>query len=282
MRIQSKRVVLAVFISTVMAAIRTIIIQYSMEKHDLTRYTYYLPDNIEVTVFTVAAVTLTLLFAFGAYRYGSGNTIKLKRSFGAMPTASLVLSFALIGAALFNIAMLVINGVRSFSLLDYAILAATLLSAAKFFVSGLHYNAKLKNSFHALAALAPIIFSILRLLNDFIRTSAAPLASSGAYHIVGLIAVLVYFLNEGKSYVNKTSAAIYYASGYIALFYLLIYSLPNLILHCFGSFCFDSHAAFSVVDLGLVVYISARLASAQLIKIKKEEANEPTPCTSGQ
>ena len=112
----------------------------------------------------------------------------------------------------------------------------------------------------------PIAFSAMRLVETFLESNAAPLASSGDYRIIGLASVLVYFLYEGKSYVTKNTAVIYYLSGYFSVFFLLVYSVPNLVLHCFGAFPFDSGAAYSVADLGICAYACSRMFRAKLIR----------------
>lgn len=264
MQTKTKLVSLVAVVSFAMAVIRTVIIQYDMEKNDIENETYYLPDNAEVVVFTAAAILFVLVFAFFGVYFGRGHKVTLCRSFGAVPAGSLVLAFSLIGAAIVYIAAILREGRESVTVIGVLILVTTLLSAVKFIISGVRYDKTLKNTYHALAAIAPILLCMLRLLGDFIRTSAAPLASSGAYHIVGLCASLIYFLTEGKSYVVKTSGAVFYGFGYLAVFFLLVYSVPNLFMHCFGFFEFDYYAAYSVVDIGLAIYIITRLSSARL------------------
>ena len=276
MRTKTKFVSLVAFVSFAMAVLRTVIIQYDMEKNGIENETYYLPDNAEVVVFTVAAVIFALLFVFCAVFFGRKHSVTLCRSYGAVPAGSLTLAFALIGAAAVYIATIVRNGRESVTVIGILILVTTLLSAIKFIISGVRYDKTLKNTYHALAAIAPIMLCILRLLGDFIRSSAAPLASSGAYHILGLCAALVYFLTEGKSYVIKTSGSILYAFGYLSVFFLLVYSVPNLFMHCFGFFEFDYYAAYSVVDIGLVVYIITRLSSAKLDEKCEEKTESAT------
>ena len=271
-----KRVLAISLTSLVMAVIRAVIIQYDMEKNDIDNDTYYLPENNEVIAYTVAVFVFIAIFAFCAISLGRRHTVTLSRSFGAVPAGSLVLAFSLIGAAIVYIADLVRNGAEDYTVIGILILVTTLLSAAKFAVSGVRYDKKLKNTYHALAAIAPIALCVLRLLGDFIRSSAAPLASSGAYRIVGLCTVLIYFLSEGKSYVSRTSGAVYYLFGYLSVFFLLVYAIPNLYTHCFGFFEFDYYAAYSVVDLGLAVYIMTRLSSAKLTKGSDEEECEDT------
>lgn len=112
-------------------------------------------------------------------------------------------------------------------------------------------------------ALMPIILMIFRLLGDFLRTNATPLASSGGYHIMGLVAALIYFLCEGKSYALGGSAAVYLCAGYFSILLLLVYALPNVILHCFGVFSFDYYAGYSAVDLCISIYIWARMLNVK-------------------
>lgn len=266
MRAQTKRVSAVVLISLIMSVLRTVIITYGMEQSRSGNDTYYLPDTIEVISYNTVAVIFSLLFIYTAIAFGRKKTVTLGRNLGAVPGASLVLAFSLIGAAAVYAASAVTSEDFESGVIDLLVFAATVFSAAKFLVSGLRYRKKYPSgNIDALTCLIPILFSILRLLGDFIRTSTAPMASSGAYHIISLIAVLLYFLSEGKSYVSKTAAPTFYICGYIALFFLLTYSFPNLVLHCF-MFNFDYHAAYSVVDLGLVVYIASRLSSAKLIE----------------
>ena len=95
MRTKTKMVSIVAAVSVVMAIIRTVIIQYDMEKNDIGAKTYYLPDNAEVTVFTVAVFVFIALFAFCAVSFGRGQRIVLNRAYGAAPAGSLTLAFSL-------------------------------------------------------------------------------------------------------------------------------------------------------------------------------------------
>jgi len=264
MRAQTKRVSAVVLISLIMSVLRTIIITNGLESRS-GNDTYYLPNNLEVISYNIFSIIFAALFIYTAIAFGRKKTVTLERDLGAVPAASLVLAFSLIGAAAVYSVSLIMAVEFHFTVIGILILATTVLSAAKFLISGLRYcKNDLNPQIDALTAMAPIFLSVFRLLGDFIRTSSAPLASSGAYHIIGLVAVLLYFLGEGKSYISKTAASTFYICGYIAIFFLLIYSLPNIVLHCF-MFNFDYYAAYSVVDIGIVVYIASRLSSAKLI-----------------
>lgn len=268
---QKSRIASVVLISVVMAALRTVVIAMNMESN--VKDSYYLPENLEVTAFSVVTAIFLLLFVFLAYSFSKKQTFKLERSFTAVPAGSLILAFSIIFAVAIQINTAFKAETLAMPVLELIALAFALLSAVKFLWSGLCYNKKVKDSIHALAALVPIFFSVFRLLNDFVRSSAAPMASSGSYHLIGLVAVLLYFMAEGRSYVGEFSAVSYYVFGYIAIYFLMVYALPNIILHCFV-FCFDQITAYSVVDIGLAIYIAARLSSAQLVDFSDDLEDE--------
>lgn len=271
MRSQKMRILAVTVISLIMALLRLVIITFELEKNAVDTDTYYLPNTLEVKAFTAVTILFVLVFIYSAFTLGKKKTISFCRSYGAVPAGSLILGFALIGAGVIYVMSLLEREYIFPTVIGGCVLVFTFLSAFKFLYSGLFYHKECKRQeLHALAALLPILFSTFRLLGDFIRSSAAPLASSGAYHIVGLVAVLLYFLCEGKSYVSETSASSCTAFGYVAIYFLFVYSLPNLVLHCFGTFVFNYYTAYSIVDLALAVYIAVKLSSAKLCE--KEES----------
>lgn len=274
MRAQKKSVLGMVLVSLVMAILRTVIISVNMEKNVADNDTYYLPDSLEFYVYAVFTVILTVLIIFASIMLCKKSRLQLSPEQGMVPAASLILAFALIGSALFYTIAFAFKSME-FTVFEFLVFLFCVFSAINFIFSGLRFNANKENPARlSTLALVPLALSVFRLVSDFIASSAAPLASSGVYHLVGLIAVLLFFLFEGKSYVLPVSAAAYTCFGYISIYFLLIYSFPNLVMHCFGVFAFDYAATFSVIDLGLVVYISARLAGMRRVKTKAEIAEE--------
>ncbi len=252
-------------IGLILSALRTVLISYTMEKNSVESDTYYLPDgNFAVIAFAVVAVLFALFIAFMAL--ASGKRIVVLDHKGGVGPASVILGFLLFGTAIIYLVSaarekadggLMINLVMSFAV----------LSSVAFLILGFRSNsAETSKNTLALLTVFPIVFSAFRLLSDFISASATPLASSGAYHILGLSAALLYFLCEGKSYVSDCFSRVYLLFGYLSIFCLLVYAVPNLILHCFGVFVFDYSSAFSAVDIGIAIYISTRIISAKLEK----------------
>ena len=262
MRSPNIRVVFVCAVSIILSALRTIIIANNMENS--AKDAYYLPKSLEVTAFSVISAIVVGICIYLALVYGFKKTVKLDRSFSSVPAGSLVLAFSLIFAVATVINNLLQQEEKLISTLELIVLALALATAVKFLWSGIFYDRKVERaSLHPIAALLPIFLSIFRILSDFVRASAAPNASSGVYHLLGLVVVLLYFLSEGASYVKKVSGILFYALGYISVFLLSIYALPNLILHCFV-FSFTPEASFSVVDIGIAIYVASRISSAEL------------------
>jgi hypothetical protein len=244
-----------------------------MEKNNVDCDTYYLPDgHIWVTLFSIVSVLFTLFAVFLALR--SKNRPVVLDHKGSAGPASLVLGFLLVGASLVYLFSSEATKYAGGSLMKLVIIAAV-LSAIAFIVLGFRSNSpETSKGFLAVLTVFPIVFSALRLLADFIQTSATPLASSGAYHILGLTAALLYFLAEGKTYVSDSNSKTYFLFGYISILFLLVYAVPNLILHCFGVFMFDYNAAFSAVDIGIAIYVSARMMTAKIKRLPIPETVE--------
>ncbi len=271
MSTKKKQVGLILGVGLILSAFRTALIAYTMEKNNVECDTYYLPEgNVWVTVFSVASVLFALFAAVLALR-SKKSAVVLDHKGSAGP-ASLILGFLLAGASIIYAVSSDAAKTAGGGMMKLVILSAA-LSAVAFIVLGFRSNSpETSKSFLAVLTVFPIAFSALRLLADFIQTSATPLASSGAYHILGLASVLLYFLSEGKSYVSDSNTKTYFLYGYLSVFLLLVYAVPNFILHCFGVFMFDYSAAFSAVDIGIAIYVSARMMTAKLKKIPSAEA----------
>lgn len=135
-----------------------------------------------------------------------------------------------------------------------------ILSAAYFLLASSWPSLPKRKSLHLLLSIAPILFCALRILNNFINNSTLPLAASGGYRILGMIAAMLFFLQEGKLLVGTKTASAYLVTGYAAVLLCAAYDLPLLIFSMReGGSAPD--AAYSLLSLGLVVYILARLAA---------------------
>ncbi len=265
---RKKHIGLLLIVAAVLSVLRTVIVICGMEKNVYETDTYYLSDSIVNDIFTVIFVAALLVFLLIAVKIGKGCRFEFDLKNSSVSGASCMLGFFMFGAA-FIYGYNMIFGGGTVTNIGITIAVFSVLSGISLLLYALHVCSK---KVFALFALMPIILSAVRLLGDFIRTSATPLASSGAYHISGLALALLYFYCEGKAFVNGGSAAVYLAMGYSSVLFLAVYSVPNLILHCFGAFTFDHYAMFSAVDLVAAGYIAARMSSANIISAKKDLA----------
>ncbi len=274
-----KQVGTALGIGLIMAAARTALITYNMEKNSVESDVYYLPDNAATVVFAIASVLFIALSVWFAYKLGKGKRVDVDQKSCSISTACIILTFVLIGAAVIYIFASAEEKISG-GALQNIVVVLSFVSAAAFIVSAIRPPAlEDKKGIFALLTFAPLLLSVFRLLCDFINTSATPLASSGAYHISSLAVVLLYFLCEGKSFLSEGSAAMYFLFGNLSVFLLLIYAVPNLIMHCFGVFSFDFSAAYSAVDVALAIYIAVRMSTARIYDAAEDETADTLVCT---
>ncbi len=262
---KKKSVGIVLVTAVIMSVIRLFLIINNMEKSIYETDTYYLAQGPSVVAFTVASVLLVLVFALFAYMLGKGRVFRVEAKGNCIVVVSCVLAVLLVGAAVMY--MLSFDEDTVPKALDVIVAALSILSAAVFISTCIYSNCS--KSVYMLLGLLPILLSIFRLLSDFVSSNAAPLASSGGFHIVGLVAMMLYFLCENKSYHNQGSAALYLLFGYVAVFFLFVYAFPNLFMHCFGFFSFDNDACYSAVDLAVAVYIATRISNIKLETQKK-------------
>lgn len=246
-----------------MACLRTVVVFTNMEKNQLADGNYYLYENTEVTFFGIASVILVAIICALGLMFGKNRVLGFENSI-SVQASSLALAFSLLGASCVYFGELAFaDKYVAVGVLDILVPVFSIASAVVFFICAVKGGFKNNKNLGAILGLFPIIYSVLRLLNDFINNNASPMASSGGYNIVALIAVLLYFLNDGKSHFKKVGAGLGYLFGFMAIYFLLVYSLPDLVLHGFGCLTFDYHAAFSVVDICIAIYIATRLCSAR-------------------
>ncbi len=270
-RIKCLTVVAVMALSLIMAALRTVIITVRMEKNAVDNETYYLPDKPDVLLFAIVCIVLLALFAVVSFAIGKRRKICLEKPNTLVPVGSLVMAFALLFAAFIYARDVFFTEFVTYTVVGLLVFVFTVISTVKFFIAGVFDKKKFSANLRAVAIVAPIFLMVARLLGDFIRRSAVPFASSGAYLIMSVIFLMLFFLIEGKSYVSDSSAVAYYFFGFGSILLLMVHAFPNLILHCFGVFPFNYYAAFSVVDIASAVYIAFRLITAKRERIHRHK-----------
>ncbi|MBO4452578.1 MAG: hypothetical protein J5793_01455 [Clostridia bacterium] len=252
-------------ISALLAGWRTAVIIKNIEKIRENDNAYYLKDALGVKLFTAAAVIVALAAIALAVISGRKSRYVFNGDHIGSSVTSLICAFTLV--AQFAVFMVMyFKGQIAPAKMEIPVYAFALVAGLVYF---LRFGIKSgKQSVHnpnilALSALAPTAYCALRLLNDFVETNAAPMESSGAYHILSLSVLMLFFLTDGKSLVRNVAPARFLSLGYVSAMLLLVYSVPNLILYGIGVFNLDFSSSLigSVTDITLAAYVFSRVAS---------------------
>lgn len=261
---QNKHVGTLLIISVIMALFRTTVIIFNMET-DLND-SYYLRNNHQTVTFAVGAVICIALLTVLAIYSGKGKRVVLKNESNLMFVSSCMLSFMIVGVAVIYGVSYFMNALANQSGLDIMCVVFAVISAFAIILSRLRsFSAEI----NSVLALAPLLWTVLRLINDFMKSNTSPLSASGAYHILSLVFLVLYFMCRGKAFLSKGSGALYLLFGYCAVFFLSVYALPNLVMHCLGFFVFDYEASLSAVDIVIAAYVVSGIASSNLIKAEE-------------
>ena len=252
--------------SILLAVIRTAIIINNMEKTSVDENAYYLPATDGVIAFGVMAFVFCAAMVVISFFIGRKKicTVDLKSS--ASASTSLIYAFTLV--FLFAVYVYFIASQRhEYTGMECAVSALALLSALYFLLSGVLACRKTDCSAEKLAlpALLPVFYCAIRLLNDFLKKNSAPMESSGAYHILSLAAVMLFFFVEGRSLIKPTPLSVYLICGVSSLVLLIIYALPDLIVHGSGLLEFDYYTFASIADLCVAGYICSRMITCKAL-----------------
>lgn len=219
---------------------------------------------------TACSVTIMLLLSLRSRRIFLPELRHglLSVTFGASVSACLLLTAVGISIYFARFAAIPVTDENTF--ISFLMKGFALLTAAYFLVSSASDILSKQKTLHLLFSMAPIFFCALRLLNTFINNSALPLASAGGYRIIGMIAAMLFFLNEGKLLLGVKTASAYLFTGYTAAIFCAAYDLPLMITGIRNGGT-GPDAAYSLLTLGLVAYILTRIAT---IPARSEEAAE--------
>lgn len=227
-------------------------------------------------VLTAIACAALLALSFAARRqyapalpHGSASV-----TFGASVTGFLLLTvlvssiyfayFAPIGSRITDLNPFISLCVKLFALLSavYFLSVAASMSLPK------------KKALHLLLAMMPILFCAFRILNDFIDNSTMPLANSGGYHMLGMIATMLFFLCEGKFIIGNGKVIPLLAVGQIAVLLCAVYNIP-LLLTCLRERGSQLNAMYALLSFGFIAYIFTRMLSLRPLKAAESETPSP-------
>ena len=263
------KITAAVFaLGAAFAVLRAVLVVNYIEKSSFESGAYSLPDNAPLRIFAVACA----LFCLAAFVFAfvkSRKKLCVPEQSAAAPAAA---AFAVALAFIVQAAMFVVycaeNRIEpdAGNIIENSFaLAASLLF---FLPLGVRFIRGSKKPLPEFTAFIPVLYCCARLLSDFIRINAAPMESSGAYHILSLAALLMLLTAESASRFRKIPPLRFIAFGFPAVVFLLVYALPNLALPAYGLLDFDLLTVTSVGDICLAFYCAARIATCTKCRIQ--------------
>ncbi len=247
--------------SVCMAVARLFLVMDNIEMDSLSKDgLYYLEGSNAPTVFAVFCAVFALLFLVGSAIFAG----KIK-SFPEKDNALVNFVSALLGMMLLTLVVyygyLFVFEKKRFSGWFIGVLVLAVVSAVYFLcISSRRARARLKRVIPVLSV-APILFTAVRLLNDFMERSLTVNASSYSYHLVGLASLLLFLCCEGRNTVGYRRKKMYAFLGLVTCMLVLTYSVPALYLSLFWPIKFTDVTVFCIADLVMTAYIACRLIS---------------------
>ena len=133
-----------------------------------------------------------------------------------------------------------------------------LLSALYFLLPALVPSLLSNSALRLFGAFMPILYCAFRILSDFIATGTMPLANGGGYHILGMIATMLFVLSEGKFIAGGGKTVSYLACGQVAIVLNFAYNVPFILTFETAAL---NELLQSALFLAFSLYIAVRLVS---------------------
>ncbi len=220
---------------------------------------YYLQRSTAVTVFDAAAAAVCAVCVFFSVRMGRKTCRRLEFDASGVIFTSALVGFMLLSMGLY-LSYRYFAAPASISAGEMVSVVLAMLASIPFF----YYSSKQVvpvSTPCALLALLPVLLAGARLIVDYSAQKDYPTSAISVYHILSLVALSLFFLNEGKFAVGKGSPASYLLFGSLSVVLLLVHALPSILLSAFWVLPLNDMDLFSAVDIACAAYILVRMAS---------------------
>lgn len=250
--------------SFLLAVIRIIVLKENIEPAGDAKGFYYILNNTETVVYLVFTCCFALAFTCVAFIIG-----KKANSFIPFDSSPVVFSSSLCGF------MFLATGLyysyqfftdHSVSGSRFAIALSMVFASAMFLDLALLKEGKKRKSITYLRFIV-CGYSILRLVLDFIEQNRHPANSAVSFHILSLIAFMLFIVYEGKLEFSPGSMRAYLISGYLCVLFMLVYAIPNLVITLMD-ITIDPYILFSAVDISIAFFVLTRTFSVCYTKPK--------------
>ena len=243
--------------SMLLSVVRIIVLKNNIEINGSQSNYYYILKNTETITFLVFAGCFVLAYVVIGFLLG-----KKANAFMPFDSSPVVFSASLSGF------MLLATGLYY----SYQYITGQIVSGAKFaislgmvFASVMFLDLALQKEGQKRKSVTYLRFvvcgyAIMRLVLDFVEQNRIPANSASIFHILGLISFMLFAVYEGIMEFNFKSMRAYIITGYLCVFFLIVYALPNLAITLLD-YSLDPYILLSAVDIALAFYVLTRVYS---------------------
>ncbi len=253
-------VVLFAVVSIALSVFRVFVIENSVEKPGfISENTYY---KLENTPYTKLFLMLCVVCGFAALIFGifsrKTNFWENKHSNGFVFVSSLT-GFCMVGCSGFFVYRIALNN-ETFNKLDLLSIILMLMTGAYFVMEAVGFISKEVRPF---CYVGVVVFSIVRLMANFIELHDSQHVSSNEYHLVGLVALLLFFTSNARGNIDGKPSLAYPFFGLLSMVLLWVYSLPEIYVLLYEPYYVDRTFIFCIIDAALGMYVCAKLLSVK-------------------
>ena len=245
-------------VSLALAVYRIVVLKDNLELN-VAGFDYYLDRSFNVTLFDIlAGVCAMLLFITGAvlgrkakgeFDYNNGGTIFMSALCGFMTFST---------GAYFLYRYFSTDGI--YEKADLIPLILLIASAAAFFYAATGMMSKRPKIYGALMLL-PIILYCARVFTEYSEQKHNPSQAIMVLHILSMLSLILFFVQEGKFSISRGSPALYCAFGALCVALLFVSSIPMLVLSAFWMLPLSDSVMYEAVDLVFALYILIRISA---------------------
>ena len=255
-------------VSWLLSIVRIWVMEKNIEINDIsTGNVYFIEKNIETISFAVFSVCFTLAFiVLGIYLGKKANTmIDFENS--PVVFSSALCGFMLLAIGLYYSYQYITTD--RVGLGKFIVCLMMIAASVMFLYLSISKNGMKRTSLPVMRIIV-CVYAIVRLVVDFIEQNSLPSNSALVFHILSLICFMLFMTYEGKSDFGEASMRFYLISGYLCVFFMMIFALPNLILTLGDYSMIDSYVLFSANDIVIAFYVFTRVYS--VTKAASEES----------
>ena len=256
----------AVLLSTlILSVIRILVLKNNIELNGSEKGYYYILNNFETVTFLIFACCFAVIFAILGFVLGRKANSFIPFDSSPVVFSSSLCGFMFLATGLYYSYQFITGHNVSGS--KFAISLSMIFASAMFLNLALQKEGQKRQSVTYLRFVV-CLYSIIRLVLDFVEQNKMPTNSASAFHIISLITFMLFMVYEGKMDFDTKSMCPYIVSGYLCVFSMLLFALPNLVINLWDC-SIDNYILLSAVDIAIAFFVYTRTYSVCRAKISE-------------